>query len=68
MRKYWLFIRSKTTLERVKSKLPEISLNFVWNDLLGAGFETEIMLSRQQLTTLHVKLWNCKYILLKVKH
>ena len=68
MRKYWLFIRSKTTLERVKSKLPEISLNFVWNDLLGAGFETEIMLNRQQLINLRVKLSNCKYILLKVKH
>lgn len=62
--KYFIFIRSKNTFDIAKKY---ISLNFVWNKLFGAGWAAEVAFTRAELNNLKIKLWNCKYQLLKVK-
>ena len=63
-RKYFIFVKSHRTYEKIKNW---IKLNYVWDDLRGAGWTTTISLSREELRTLKVKLWNCKYQLLRIR-
>ena len=63
-RKYWIFIKSKKTFDIAKNFL---KLTYVWDTLRGAGWTTTVELNREQLVSLRVKLWNCKYQLLKIR-
>ena len=63
-KKYLIFIKSKRTFEIAKKFL---HLNYVWDDLCGAGWTTTLQLDRQALINLRVKLHNCKYQLLRIR-
>ena len=63
-RKYFIFIRSKRAFEAAKKIL---NWAYAWDDLRGAGWATTVELNRKQLSNLKVKLWNCKYQLLRVR-
>ena len=63
-RKYFFFTRSKRTFELANKY---IKLMYVWDDARGAGWTATVQLSQTELRTLKVKLWNCKYQLLKVR-
>ena len=63
-KKYFFFTRSKNTFE-LASKF--IKLDYVWDKLRGAGWSAVVELDHMGLVHLHVKLWNKKYQLLKVR-
>ena len=62
-RKYFIFIRSQKAAEIVQKY---INLHYIWDSIRGAGWAAKVALSKEQLSHLKVKLWNCKYQILRV--
>ena len=63
-RTYYLFITQKKYYQSLKFLF---KFDYVWDDLLGAGYSTTLALNQDQLKALKVKLWGSHATLLRVK-
>ena len=62
-RKYFFFTQSESTAQIAKHF---INLDFVWDPRKGAGWSAIVEWDKTQLINFKVKLWNCKYEILKI--
>ena len=63
-RSYYLFITQPKYYQLLKFIY---KFEYVWDDLLGAGYSTTLTLNTDQLAALKVKLWGSHAILLRIK-